>query len=429
MPRPPELDRALAHPAGITELRVGLTSEIRDLADLVRLPRLRKLTLYGELAGELPAVVSELPALDSLVLHDWHEAELPEALRTMNGLRALTLVSASTLDELPAWLGALPKLRRIEVVASALTRMSIADGYASLETLRLDRVPIVTLPAGLSALPALTDVELQLPAMTSFPGELGKSRSLARLDIHAPLVGLPEALGEQAFGGLRELRIIGGTLRAVPGWVGQMRALESLSLYGNQIERLSPQLAGLSALEVLDLGNNQLAALPAWVGELTRLRTLVVQQNRLTSLPDLSRLVRLERLDVSLNPLRVLPASIGDLSALETLEAVNCQLDAVHERIGALPRLQHVRLAHNRLRSLPAALLGRVNTSDVEHNPLPTDTLRQIADYYQPEPCPSCGAPRVHLDESSTWDYGRGTQVHQEFQCEACGHGWERDTW
>ncbi|HUH04995.1 MAG TPA: hypothetical protein VML75_23520 [Kofleriaceae bacterium] len=429
MPRPPELDRALANPEGITELRVRLTSETRDLADLVRLPRLRELTLYGELAGELPAVVSELPALDSLALHDWDEPALPEALRTMTGLRELTLVSASTLDELPAWLGALPKLQRIEVVASALTRMSIADGYASLESLRLDRVPMVTLPAGLWALPALTEIELQLPAMTSFPGELGKSRSLARLDIHAPLVGLPEALGERAFGGLRELRIIGGTLPAVPGWVGEMNALESLSLFGDEIEMLSPQLAGLSALEVLDLGHNQLATLPAWVGVLTRLRTLLVPMNRLTSLPDLSQLTRLERLDVSTNPLRVLPASIGELSALETLHASNCQLDAVHERIAALPRLRHVRLARNRLRRLPAALLARVSTSDVEHNPLPTDTLRRIVDYYQPEPCPRCGMKRVHLVESATWDYGRDTEIHQVFQCEACRHGWERDTW
>ena len=58
-----------------------------------------------------------------------------------------------------------------------------------------------------------------------------------------------------------------------------------LSLFGNYLTSLPPEIGLLTNLTYLDLENNELTSLPPEIGLLTNLTTLDLGSNELTSLP------------------------------------------------------------------------------------------------------------------------------------------------
>jgi Leucine-rich repeat (LRR) protein len=112
------------------------------------------------------------------------------------------------------------------------------------------------------------------------------------------LTGLPEEMA--GLTSLRRLDVSWNRMQRFPAGVGQLRALETLELWGNDV----------------------LKALPEDIGAASKLQRLNVAENEITGkLPDsIGALRSLVRLDLSSNRVEQLPKTIGALVNLEYLD-------------------------------------------------------------------------------------------------------------
>lgn len=136
------------------------------------------------------------------------------------------------------------------------------------------------------------------------------------------------------------------------GTLRPLRALHTLHLYGNRLERVPPALP--RRLKALVMPHNRVAALGARDLVSTRaLAELNLAYNRLTSgrvHPGAFRRLRaLRSLDLAGNQLSRLPEGLP--ASLRSLRLQRNQLRALEpEPLAGLNKLQELNLAHNRLR-------------------------------------------------------------------------------
>ena len=108
----------------------------------------------------------------------------------------------------------------------------------------------------------------------------------------------------------------GNQLRELPDWIGDLSALNWLSLYGNPLTDLPDALGNLGALDTLDLFGAGIEALPESIGNLHRLSQLSLRQNNMTALPEsVGNLSGLRLLDLRDNQFATVPRSLADLVA------------------------------------------------------------------------------------------------------------------
>lgn len=94
-----------------------------------------------------------------------------------------------------------------------------------------------------------------------------------------------------------------------------------LSLQGQKIKVLPPEIASLTNLQVLDLADNKIKVLPPEIEHLTHLQVVTLYDNKLKALPDQVRhLVNLHSLYLSKNKLNVVPIWVGGLGKLRRLD-------------------------------------------------------------------------------------------------------------
>lgn len=134
-------------------------------------------------------------------------------------------------------------------------------------------------------------------------------------------------------------------------FVGLCSCAQELSLAGNCLQSLPPQLGQLSALKRLGLAGNRLTALPDSLGALQQLEGLWLHGNLLQALPDtLSGARQAQR-----TPARVSPC--GGARA----HAVPCatwHLGLAHLHAAGLASLTSLVVSGNRLEALPEGLGG-----------------------------------------------------------------------
>jgi len=204
----------------------------------------------------------------------------------------------------------------------------------------------------------ITSLQLAGNAFQVLPPQLAACPSLTDLGLDSnELRGLhPETLS--CLSSLRALSLTGNQLTEVPPEIGKLGALTLLALGGNEISELPREIGNCSSLRTLTLSENALTALPSELGRLQMLRTLRLDGNpSLTCLPDsLCDLRALEALSVCACGLRDLPGRLGEMSALSTLLANDDRLEGLPTSIGGLQRLRTLGLSGNRLRTLPTAL-------------------------------------------------------------------------
>lgn len=199
---------------------------------------------------------------------------------------------------------------------------------------------------------------------------------------------------------LRGLDLSGCRLSAVPSWVPELPALETLDLSANRIAVLPApgdhDGAWLRRLTALDLSENRLAELPGGWAACGRLRWLNVAGNRLGSLASLAGLPAIEVLDAGGNELRSLDGLPGP-ATLRSLDVSGNQLAELTPELAAFTALRRVDLSRNRLpgselpvladlpltelfldrnriEALPAGLAGRrFQTLSLTGNPVTAD--------------------------------------------------------
>jgi Leucine-rich repeat (LRR) protein len=71
-------------------------------------------------------------------------------------------------------------------------------------------------------------------------------------------------------------------LQSLPDSIGNLHALQELSLSYNNLQSLPESIGNLSSLQYLDLFNNNLQSLPESILSLTKLNTLSLRKNPLS---------------------------------------------------------------------------------------------------------------------------------------------------
>ncbi len=107
------------------------------------------------------------------------------------------------------------------------------------------------------------------------------------------------------------------SITEVPDEISKLTKLQSLSMTGCKIQKVSPKIAELKELEALDLFANKLTEFPLPVLELTNLKVLGIGANKIRTLPDdINKLIHLERLSMTSTLITSLPESMIGMQKL-----------------------------------------------------------------------------------------------------------------
>ena len=195
---------------------------------------------------------------------------LPEELRACAGRVRELAVRSDALEALPAWLGELTGLERLEV-----------GWWCDPEAKKAQSCPLQVLPEGmLERFPGLKVLYLTgCSGLKALPVGLGALTSLQHLDLSmcSGLTALPAGLS--ALTGLQNLDLDECSgLTALPAGLGALTGLRELFLGGcSGLTVLPAELWALTGLQKLYLnGCSGLTALPAGLGALTGLQELLL---------------------------------------------------------------------------------------------------------------------------------------------------------
>lgn len=148
---------------------------------------------------------------------------------------------------------------------------------------------------------------------------------------------------------------------------------------------LPEEICNLKKLETLSLNNNHLRELPSTFGQLSALKTLSLSGNQLGALPpQLCSLRHLDVVDLSKNKIRSIPDIVGELQAIE-LNLNQNQISQISVKISCCPRLKVLRLEENclELSMLPQSILSdsQICLLAVEGNLFEIKKLRELEGY------------------------------------------------
>ncbi|CAF92588.1 unnamed protein product [Tetraodon nigroviridis] len=286
-------------------------------------------------------------------------------------------------------------------------------GIAEVESLKLEQVKNVTIPASVAKLGSLQELaliycpaKLQLPALNHFKEKLKVLRlafesleevplwmyalqGLEELHLNGPLTNeVSKSATLEPLRELRALRVL--TLRSnlakIPptlvdvalqlqrlcinndnvklqafSSLKKLTNLVSLELVGCVLERIPSAVFSLSNLQELDLRDNKLTTVEEILSlqHCRRLVALRLWHNKISYIPEhISKLHFLETLDVSWNKLHQLPSRMFYCTKLRHLDVSHNQLTTLPPEVGILHSLQFFSAAFNSLETLPEELFS-----------------------------------------------------------------------
>ncbi|XP_010899337.2 volume-regulated anion channel subunit LRRC8D [Esox lucius] len=310
--------------------------------------------------------VSETCLLEESLERRWG-AERLHSMTTVDpeGRPLLQLVA---LPRLPPALFTLSQLvvLKLELITDAKLPAQVAN-MTSLRELHLYHCTAALEPGALMVLQERLEVlHLTFTQAAEIPGWVYSLRGLQELHLSGRM-GCESGVGRSwALGSLRQLRhlrmlVLRGMLQRVPGELGEVAgSLVRLEIH-NEGSRLLV-LTGLrrvAGLTELRLQGCHLERIPSALLALTSLRTLDLQNNSLRTLEELLGLAHLRRLSclrLAHNRILSLPASVGALRALELLDLGYNQLQSLPLALFNLHGLHRLLLAGNLLEELPAEI-------------------------------------------------------------------------
>lgn len=159
--------------------------------------------------------------------------------------------------------------------------------------------------------------------------------------------------------------VTGNAFQSLRGLASNFR-LKTLIAKHNKLSDIAPLLKH-GNLQVLDISNNSFVATD-WLARATfaqSLIALIIRGNQLVALESLSALRNIQALVVSDNQIEdIFP--IMQLTTLTKLSASKNQIRTIPDGIAELHRLRELRLAHNKIATLPAKeLLVKLTSLDI----------------------------------------------------------------
>ncbi|BFI34225.1 protein SERAC1 [Marchantia polymorpha subsp. ruderalis] len=237
----------------------------------------------------------------------------------------------------------------------------------------------------------------------------GLARSLAVLDLRAPLTCLPTTVSDfqnlevmkfaeclfeglpEAFGQLSRLRHLTFSccvrLRSLPEAFGGLSQLRSLELHWcRSLKALPDRFGNLSQLQSLIIRCSDISKLPESFGNLSQLQSLIIYRSPISELPEsFGNLSQLQSLEIDDSPISELPESFGNLSQLQTLTIYRSDISKLPESFGNLSQLQSLIIRWSDISKLPESFgnLSQLQTltiyrSDISKLPESFGNLSQL---------------------------------------------------
>lgn len=221
------------------------------------LSNLTELSLAGNNLSYIPSDIGKLRRLEKLQLSGNRLRELPNEICLIDTLEGLWL-HGNILESLPEDIGALLQLRQLAIAGNKLSRLPDSIGLlnALVELVAAGNV-LEELPRSIGAMASLKVLDLHGNTLQSICETVGMLSSLEELWLQGnhELTSLPGALGSS----LRKLSAADCSLTHVSPDLKEMRELQDLSLYGNNLEYFPPEILTAPRLKKVWLEGNPLS--------------------------------------------------------------------------------------------------------------------------------------------------------------------------
>ncbi|KAI2473646.1 adenylate cyclase [Annulohypoxylon bovei var. microspora] len=236
-------------------------------------------------------------------------------------------------------------------------------------SLNLSRNLSLDLPRDfVQACPQLRDIKYSNNEARKLPISIGRAGRLTYLDVSNNRL---EELDHAELGrltGLLKLSLANNRLSRLPQEFGLFKALRSLNLSSNFLEKFPVFLCDLESLVDIDVSFNSISCLPDEIGKLQNLEKFVMTNNRLAGSlpPTLKELISLRELDIKYNTL----TAIDIVSKLPKLEILSADHNTISQFVGCFERVRSLKLNSNPITKFeiesPVPTLKQLNLSNCQ---------------------------------------------------------------
>ncbi|XP_033986082.1 volume-regulated anion channel subunit LRRC8C [Trematomus bernacchii] len=306
-------------------------------------------------------------AKNQLELHLLMLQGLPDTVFEITEVESLKLEQVKNVT-IPASVAKLESLRELSLIfcPAKLHLPALNHLKAHLKVLCLDFESLDEIPMWMYTLQSLEELHLNGPLTNEFSksaslDSLRELRALRVLSLRSNLTKIPPSVVDVALQ-LQHLCIHneGVKLQAFSS-LKKLTNIVSLELVGCELERIPSAVFSLNNLQELDLKENKLSTVEEILSlqHCRRLVTLKLWHNKIAYIPEhISKLHTLEMLDISWNKLRKLPSRLFYCTKLRHLDVSHNQLTSLPAEVGILQGLQFFSAAFNSLETLPEELFS-----------------------------------------------------------------------
>ncbi len=208
------------------------------------------------------------------------------------------------------------------------------------------------------AIKTLTKLTLKTGKLTSLPKEIGQLVALESFHIDGnELTSLPDEIG--AFEHVHTFYAYSNKLKSLPETFGRLKSLKKLVVWQNELTTLPKSFGDLKKLTECEIKWNKIKVLPDSINGLESLEELDARSNKLTDLPkDLSGLKKLRRFDIGENEFTTFPKGLLTLPALVELDLSENGLKEIPDDIARLKKLSELNIEQNKIKELPKKLFS-----------------------------------------------------------------------
>jgi leucine-rich repeat protein SHOC2 len=195
------------------------------------------------------------------------------------------VLTGSRIGDLPAELSSMPKLSTLLLRGAEIKSLSVLAEIPKLEVLDITATAQGELPDAVTAVSSLKQLYLAENKITALSAKIGSLINLEYLNLDRnELTSLPVEIGSCVK--MRWLRLNNNKLTELPASVSGMKQLQRIYLLDNQLAAVPECLKDLPLLEDIDLSGNPVTEFPDWLTTLPKVRQLNFDNCKITKLPD-----------------------------------------------------------------------------------------------------------------------------------------------
>ncbi|MBJ2176307.1 hypothetical protein JBL43_18795 [Aureibaculum sp. A20] len=354
---------------------------------LMELPKLINIGFYGFPRDIfLNKHFLKLKKLEGILYSSRNSPIFPQKLKTLKFLKSVIISTDFDIKSIYEF-KKLSQVKSLEnlVLAYLDINDTIANSFKkfkSLKRLNLNSCKITSPNLLFSAIGKknkLTELKLSNNKIEKLPNEIKYFKNLENFYSSNNQLGTELPLEFYSLTKLKSIEIQGSTIEIIDDKINNLKSLEVLKIYFNQIYKFSEKLDNLKKLSTLYLNNNKLNTIPKQIGKLSSLKYLKIDDNEFSHLPEsISHLRNLDTLICANSKLIGLPKNFGSLNSLEYLDLNNSLIKELPESFINLKNLTFLNIEQNDIKMFPEGFgkLSSLKTIKASYNfieTLPSD--------------------------------------------------------